>query len=191
METRKLKRDNEISLLRSLRVGRGLSQRKLAEKAGISRGRLYRLEAGGFDTATYEELLRISEALGVGVEELLRASGSSNGALQNGHQRDLFHLEGKRGQFRIVSLIPPRADLFVGKLILSANGELSSSEVPAARTVFLQALMGYLRVVVDGKNHELREGEHLSLSGHASYTILNPSVREQVSLLITSPAPAF
>lgn len=190
MQTGKPQQKSRLCVLRFLRQEKGLSQRRLAEKTGISRGRLYRLEAGGFDTATYEELHRIAAVLEIGVEEIFRSNGLSHGSASNGHgSRDLLQWREKQGKFRIALLLPPRPDLFVGKLILAAGESLSSVEIPATRTVFLQALMGPLRLVLDRKDQELGEGEHLSFSGYASYTILNPSVREQISLLIISPSP--
>ncbi len=158
--------------------------------ARIWLGRLHRLEAGRFETATYDELLRIAEALEMNVEELFRAPGSCDVPF-NGVARDLLHYAGKQGTFRIVSLITPRPELFVGKLILNACQDLSSSELPAARTFFLQALMGNVHIRVDGKQIPIPEGDHFTFSGTAPFMIQNPTIREHVSLLITSPALNF
>lgn len=190
MDIKRLKEEIQISLLRSLRHEKGFSQRKLAEKARISRGRLHRLEAGSFETATYDELLRIAQALEMNVEELFRIPGASK-IPSNGASRDRLHYEGKQGNFRIVSLITPRPELFVGKLILNACEDIASSELPAARTFFLQALMGNVRLRVDGKQIHIPEGDHFTFSGTAPFIIQNPTIREHVSLLITSPALNF
>jgi transcriptional regulator with XRE-family HTH domain len=56
--------------LKRLREGKGLSQTTLAEKAGISRGYLARLEAALQDP-TLTVIERLAKALGVRVTKLL------------------------------------------------------------------------------------------------------------------------
>ena len=62
-----------ITMLRKLR---GMSQEKLAEKAGISRSLLSVIEAPGVaHSFSLEVLFNIADALGISPEELLNASG--------------------------------------------------------------------------------------------------------------------
>jgi transcriptional regulator with XRE-family HTH domain len=56
--------------LRKLRKGRGMSQRELAERAGISREYLTRLEAAQQDP-TLGTLEKLAKALGVRMTRLL------------------------------------------------------------------------------------------------------------------------
>jgi transcriptional regulator with XRE-family HTH domain len=60
--------------LKELRKLRALSQQELAEAAGIGRATLSRIERG--ETGAHGRTLRrLANALGVGVEELVRAEG--------------------------------------------------------------------------------------------------------------------
>ena len=60
--------------LKELRKLRALSQQELAEAAGIGRATLSRIERG--ETGAHGRTLRrLANALGVGVEELVRAGG--------------------------------------------------------------------------------------------------------------------
>ena len=60
--------------LKELRKLRALSQQELAEAAGIGRATLSRVERG--ETGAHGRTLRrLANALGVGVEELVRAEG--------------------------------------------------------------------------------------------------------------------
>lgn len=60
--------------LKELRKLRALSQQELAEAAGIGRATLSRIERG--ETGAHGRTLRrLAEALGVSVEELVRAEG--------------------------------------------------------------------------------------------------------------------
>lgn len=64
--------------LRSEREGRGWSQARMAEAAGISRQSYAAIESGGSVPST-EVALRLARALGRGVEELFRLRGSAPG----------------------------------------------------------------------------------------------------------------
>ena len=61
--------------LKELRKLRALSQQELAEAAGIGRATLSRVERG--ETGAHGRTLRrLANALGVGVEELVRVEGN-------------------------------------------------------------------------------------------------------------------
>jgi len=182
------------SLLRAFLEERQLSQRGLAEKCGISRGRLQRLENGQFETATYQELKQIAQALGISVQEIFRVpvpEGPPNGVHLRRHGEDALQYEGRGGGHRIFSLMSPREDFFIGKLFLSPQNRIPADETPRARTVFLQALIGTLHVELNGKTYQVQEGDRLVFDGPTPYVLINPSLREQISLLITSPAFPF
>jgi transcriptional regulator with XRE-family HTH domain len=61
--------------LRSARLRAGLSQRTLAARAGVSQSHISAIERAQTDP-TYETLLKLTDALGVGLGELLAAAGS-------------------------------------------------------------------------------------------------------------------
>ncbi len=56
--------------IREIREMKGMSQSELAEKTGITRATIWRLETGAEETTTTKTLLKIAEALGVSVGEL-------------------------------------------------------------------------------------------------------------------------
>jgi len=63
-----------VERLKELRKLRALSQQELAEAAGIGRATLSRIERA--ETGAHGRTLRrLANALGVGVEELVRAEG--------------------------------------------------------------------------------------------------------------------
>ena len=65
--------------LRSLRRARGMTQEKLAKKSGINRVCIARYETGKHTMST-KSLLRLSQALGVSTDDLLKG-GQTNGAI--------------------------------------------------------------------------------------------------------------
>ena len=59
--------------IRTIRVGRGLSQERLAQRAGLDRHTVYRTELGTH-SASLDVLLVLAHALGVPIESFLRDS---------------------------------------------------------------------------------------------------------------------
>lgn len=59
--------------IREIREARGLSQSELAEKSGITRATIWRLETGEKEETTTKTLLKIADALGVTVADLFFA----------------------------------------------------------------------------------------------------------------------
>ena len=56
--------------IREIRESRGISQTELADKAGVTRATIWKLETGEDEVTTTKTLLKISEALGVDAKEL-------------------------------------------------------------------------------------------------------------------------
>ena len=177
--------------LREVREEKGFSQRQLAETAGISRGRLRRLEDGGFETASVTELKRICDALGLGLEEFFRKQEGwkENPFLSHAGTASVC-LESIKSGYRIVSLLPPCADLFFGKIFVLPRKTVISSENLHVKKILLVGLIGILRVEVEGEIYEVKAGDNLLFDGRAPYRIENPLLRESVAFLITVPGLA-
>lgn len=177
------------SYLRDLREKRGLSQRMLSERAGISRGRLRRLEGPKFEEATYGELKRISEALGVEMEEIFHGEDAlCRGIFIAQSGPAAFQLDARGGAYKIVSFLPPRRDLFSGKLFVFGGRQVPPDQAPHAEKIFLQMLLGSFRILLQGETHEIQVGDSFLFRGVAPYTIENPHSRDSIALLLTIPA---
>ena len=165
----------------------------LAEKSEISRGRLRRLEGQELERATYGELKKISSALGLEVGELFqeRIFLANEPYLGKAGQK-VFQFEGTCFGTKIFSLLPPRPDLFWGKLFVPPQKQLSATEVPRAETIFFQMLLGTFVIDVSGKTYEIHSGDYLIFRpGDSPYTLKNPLPRESVAFLLTLPSFSF
>lgn len=176
-------------LLRKFREKKGLSQRKFAELAGLSRGRLQRLENGQFKEATCRELERIAQVLGVEIHDFFPPVHALSGdpVFFWRYDENSLHYEGIDGRYQMIVLAKLHSDLFVARLIVFAGQRISSREIPAARTLFLQSLMETLHVTAGGRDYQVQEGDRLVFSGNTPWHLENPSIRDQVSLLIARP----
>lgn len=74
--------------VRNVRTEQGLSQRGLADRAGLSRSYLCDIERGRGTQPSMETLDKLSAALGLSRNELLRAAGMIEGGLDERHTSD-------------------------------------------------------------------------------------------------------
>jgi transcriptional regulator with XRE-family HTH domain len=63
----------DVSAIQELRINQGLSQRQLAERAGLSPGAVWRLEHQG--SGRPATLKKVADVLGVRAVDLLRTEG--------------------------------------------------------------------------------------------------------------------
>lgn len=179
----------EASPIATARRKRGLSQRALAEEAQISRGRLRRLEGGGFEEASFRELKRIATVLGLEAKRLIAERGELGDEIYHIPAGKMsFQFDGSGVGYRITSLVPASSPLFAGKLFVFPKRLLSEVHVPRARIIFLQMSLGSLVFVREGERRLIREGETLLFEGELPYRLENPGVRESVALLVTQPS---
>lgn len=182
-------KEKSDSLLQRVRIKSGLSQRHLAEKSGISRGRLRKLEGRNFEEITLRELGKISEALGKDLKELIERNRDFPRGASVGRAGEVpFELNVANAGCRIASLTFPRAGFFIGKLFLGGRKVLGGEDAPRATAIFIQVLLGAFKLETGEDLFELKEGDRLLFPGNSSYVIRNPFTRESVGFFITIPA---
>lgn len=59
--------------IKEIRESKGMTQKELSEKAGITRATIWKLETGEEEVTTSKTLLKIADALGVSIGELFLA----------------------------------------------------------------------------------------------------------------------
>ncbi len=64
--------------LKRIRKDKGLNQEQLAERSGISKGQLSKLETGEQSNPVLQTVVALSAALGVSIEELVFGEGGPN-----------------------------------------------------------------------------------------------------------------
>lgn len=65
--------------LKRIRAERGISQDELAERSGVSKGQISKLEIGMQKNPVLETVVALSSALGVSIEELVFGTEGPNG----------------------------------------------------------------------------------------------------------------
>lgn len=177
-------------MIQIIRKRKGISQRELACRTQISRGRLKRLEKENFEDISIAELRKISHALDERPETFFALSpNEGHWPLGVTETNDFpFVIQAKRSGFKIISYTMPIKDFFIGKIFLASGKTLEGERFTAASWVFLQAMLGALRIEFQGKVFEVLEGRHILIRPGPGLLVKNPHGRESVALLFASPS---
>lgn len=178
-----------MTTLQSLREAKGMSQRTLSARTGISRGRLRRIEGSGFDQVTFKELKLVSQVLGTHIQEAIRESqDSTDGILLGRSGKDIREVLVKNSGCKISMFFPPSAGLYVAKIFISGGKNLDSRQFPSFKSFFLQGLLGAFQLKVDGQSYEMREGDYLLCPFASDFSLRNPLMRDCSGFLVALPA---
>jgi len=151
----------EIGLrTRALREAMGLSLRNLAERSGVSAPMLSQVERGE-TSPTLAVAAKIASGLELTLSQLLRLDEGEHVAISRAGERR----RSARGGHRFEELTPPlpgqRADVSLHTLEAGATtggpGDPPMHEPGSRETTVV--LGGTLALVIEGRRHELREGD--------------------------------
>jgi transcriptional regulator with XRE-family HTH domain len=175
--------------LHAARVARDLSAGALAERSGVSRGMISKIERGEAQP-TAALLGRLSAALGLTLSELVaRAEGDTRRLVRAAEQPTWTDPE--TGYTRRAVSPPGGAPLELVEVVLPAGAEVS---YPADTYAFIHQQMwvldGHLRFHEGGTVHELDAGDCLQLGPPAPCAFANPTDRPCRYLVALTRRPA-
>ncbi len=181
-----------LSPIKILRSQKGLSQKQLAEKIGMERTRLVRLEQKPWGELSLSDLEMISGAFGMRIYEMLaRFSGANQDSLTDRTQLNMPHFKVDSGKgYRFGSVLEKPGTCFIGTLQIDPQKTLPAPETPKADFIYYLVLEGDLLVTVSGRECRLRQHESFTLDGTKMYEFYNPHQFKETNLLIFS-LPAF
>ncbi len=179
--------------VRALRQEKGLSQSELADKMGLTKGSLQRLENKSWTKLSIDELEILAKAFDTSSEELLCLfkfnSNESNEDRVRLSQKDPFFVSEILEGIRIETYVRRPRDFFIGTLIIPAQKTLSSDRAPKADFIFYGVLKGDLLLTLPEKSYVLKTGSRFSLDEGMPYELYNShQFREAVLMLHTSPS---
>ncbi|WP_043806424.1 helix-turn-helix domain-containing protein [Paenarthrobacter aurescens] len=159
--------------VRQERQNRGWTLDQLAEAAGVSRRMIINMEQGAANPSV-GTLLRISDALGVGLPALVESPRPKPVKVtRSGEGAALWTSEqGGRGVLVAGTESPDVVELWDWTL---GPGDQHGSEAHAAGTKeLLQVLHGTLTVDVDGHMNTLEAGDSMTFPGDVAHSYANP-----------------
>lgn len=162
--------------LRALRAERGIRQKELAQRAGLTASLVSQIESGKL-TPSLHTLGRLAAALGVPVASLF--DQPPDGRLHLGRRRDCptVSFDGSTERWQVLS-----AGLFRGKIraVVSTLGP-GGRGVPPERVLIepgqmklLYVLEGRIALLYNGERHLLGAGDCAYLDGGVPHTWENP-----------------
>lgn len=180
---------NLATNLRYLRTRSGLTQTRLAERAGIPRSTLANLETGS-GNPTLAVLAAIGAALHVTLEELL---GAPRGLGQL-YPRGTLPIEHRGGSRKatVSTLLPdPIPGMEITRMELEPGAKLPGvPHRPGARE-YLYCEEGQLVLIVAGERFELGAGDVCAFRGDQPHSYANPGERRAIGIGVVTIAPGL
>jgi transcriptional regulator with XRE-family HTH domain len=172
--------------LRKLRVRRGLSLERLAQKSRVSRAMLGQIELGQ-SAPTINILWKIARALGVTFSALISTWGTATVVLRVAESKRLTSGD---GAFVSRALFPfdksRRVEFY--ELRLAPHGEETAGPHPPGTLENLIASRGPVEIEVDGKPHLLKTGDAILFEADVPHAYRNRGDTEAVMYLVMTYA---
>lgn len=173
--------------LRRLRLRRGLSLEKLAQRSGVSRAMLGQIELGQ-SAPTINVLWKIARALDVTFATLIQAREAGGTTVLKKAQAKVLTSQG--GHFSSRALFPfdgpRRAELYELRL---AGGAKEPADAHAPGTLEnLVVAEGTLDLVVGKETHRLEAGDAIVFEADVTHTYANAGTKECVMYLVMTYA---
>lgn len=173
--------------LRRLRVHRGLSLEKLAQKSGVSRAMLGQIELGQ-SAPTINVLWKIARTLDVTFATLIQAREAGGPTVLKKAQAKVLTSQG--GHFSSRALFPfdgpRRAELY--ELRLAPHAEEAADAHAAGTLENLVVSEGELDLLVGKEAHHLETGDAIVFEADVAHTYSNASSKECVMYLVMTYA---
>lgn len=175
--------------LRRLRMRRGLSLEKLAQKSGVSRAMLGQVELGQ-SAPTINVLWKIARALDVTFATLIQAREAGGPTVLKKAQAKVLTSHG--GQFSSRALFPfdgPRRAEFYELRLAPKAQEIADAHAPGT----LENLVvseGQLELVVGRDTHRLDTGDAIVFEADVAHVYTNAGAKECVMYLVMTYAEA-
>ncbi len=174
--------------IEKLRNKKNLSQQQLATLAEIPRTTLTNIESG-VGNPSLTNLVKISSALGVGIEELLSRPRSD--CLLVPSQKIPIE-ERTHGQAKIYKLLPDKIKgIEIDKIELKAGAIMGGLPHLTGTKEYLTVLQGEITVSVAGEAYSIKKGDVFAFPGDQPHSYKNTSDLVSIAISIVIPIPAF
>lgn len=160
--------------IQRLRSTGNLSLGDLSEMSGVAKSMISQIEKNE-SNPTIGTLSRLSQALGISVEDVLSSPGQSGNLIQKAKSQDIPLIKSEDGlcELRIIGWINTVQFIQWYDFRAEPGGKLESSPHPAGSVENLSILSGTARVTVSGDNWEAKAGETLRYKADQEHMIEN------------------
>ena len=171
----------------ALRNKAGLTQNQLATRSGVPRSTLTNAESGD-GNPSLKNLVKISSALGVGIEELLSRPRRECSLVSAGE----ISVQNKSGgQVQVHKLMPDKIKgLDIDRIEFASGAVMSGHPHLEGTKEYLTVIQGEIAVHVAGSRFEVRKGDVLAFPGDQPHSYRNLKQSPSIALSIVIPVPA-
>ena len=174
--------------IREIRKEKGVTLIELSQKTGVAQATLSRIETGTM-VGTVESHQKISEALGVGLAELYAAVDRRHHEIAHVTQDKLHTAVHQSRGLQIELLTQESAKKKIVPLLITLAGGAKTAPEENERGVekFYYVLDGDAKVLLDGQEYILKQGETLYFDASLPHEISNPGMKTARLLCAVSP----
>ena len=170
----------------ALRKKKTLSQEQLASAAGIPRTTLTHIESGSANPSL-SNLVKLSGALSVGIEELLSRPRSDTRLIE---AKDVPVTRKPGGRVRVYRLLPDAVrGLEIDRLELDPHATMSGNPHVQGTKEYLTTIQGVVEVTVSGESFVVRKGGVLAFPGDQAHSYRNATDAAAKALSVVVPVP--
>lgn len=171
-----------------LREKKNLTQQKLAQISGIPRSTLTNVESGE-GNPSINNLVKISTALGVGIEELLSRPRSDCLLVKS---KDVPVFSRSHGRVNIHKLLPDKIKgIEIDRMEIAAESSMGGHPHLEGTKEYLITLQGEIEVHVAGEKYQVKQGDIFAFPGNQPHSYRNNKRTQSVAISIVIPVPLF
>ncbi len=175
--------------VRRLRLRRNMTLEALAERASVAKGTVIAVEQARANP-NIATLCRLADALGVGVDSLIEASGGPRVRVKRADATPALWSsdEGGRGLFLMGTDPPDVVELWDWSL--SAGEHFDGAPHPVGSFEMLSVLEGKLVVTAGEEEHLLEEGDTIHFESDVAHRYANPTKKaNRFVMAVYEPLP--
>ena len=168
----------------ALRKQRAFSQEQLARLAEIPRSTLTHIESGS-GNPSLQNLVKISAALQVGLEELLSRPRNEC------ELRELAQIpviKRSQGRVRVFKLLPDKVKgLDVDRMEIDAGAVMGGQPHLAGAKEYITVLQGEITVLVAGESYKVKSGGVFAFPGDQAHSYRNTGAGSALAISVVVP----
>lgn len=172
--------------IEKLRTSKGLSQLQFAQQAKIPRSTLTNIESG-FGNPSLSNLVRISLALGVSIEELLSRPRTDCLLVR---ASEVPVQSRSQGRVQLHKLLPDKIKgIEIDRMELAPEATMGGHPHLDGTKEYLTVIQGELLVHIAGDRFTVKEGDVLAFPGNQPHSYRNARKTTSVALSVVIPVP--
>ena len=174
--------------IEKLRASKNLSQFQLARQASIPRSTLTNIESG-VGNPSLNNLVKISSALGVGIEELLSRPRTDCLLVESENVPVLSRSQGKA---QLHKLLPDKIKgIEMDRMVLAPEAVMGGHPHLEGTKEYLTVIQGEIMVHVAGDAFTVKQGDVFAFPGNQPHSYRNTKKTSSIAMSVVIPVPVF